>query len=1614
MAPSSDSIWAQMAKSYRGNANRLRNIQIICENTLSMHMDANGLVPRCLEFAVEQLEHIMEPTRQRLLQTFFSMLSFSVKQLVQYDSDHPDSPPSDEQIANFISRSLLVNLIWAFAGDGSWKSRKSLSDFVRASTTIQLPPDQSLPITDYFVTTDGDWESWLTKVPQIEIEPQRITDTLTVISTLDTVRHEMLLNIWLNERKPLILCGPPGSGKTIALLAALRSLPDMDVINVNFSSSTTPELLMKNFDHCCEYRNTPTGVVLAPVQTTRRLVIFCDEINLPQPDKCGTQRVISFMRQLVEENGFYRTTDLTWVTLERIQFVGACNPPTDPGRNPLSARFLRHVAVIYVDYPGRISLNQIYGTFARAMLRQTMQIREMAEPLTEAMTDFYLQSQEHFTQDDQPHYVYSPRELTRWVRGINEAIMPLDSVSREELVRIWAHEALRVFHDRLVRDDERVWTNELVDEIAHKYFAAFCNLDAALERPLLYSCWLKKHYSPVSRKQLEDYVMPRMRQFAEEELDVKLVLFDQILDHVLRIDRVFRQPQGHLLLIGVSGSGKTTLSRFVAWLNGFTTMQLKVHSKYKAADFDEDIRNVFRRAGCKNEKICFIMDESNMMETGFLERLNTLLANGEVPGLFEGDDFNTLISQIKEGAQSQGIKLGSTEELYKWFTAQIVQNLHVVFTMNPSGDGLRERASTSPALFNRCVLDWFGDWSNSALFQVGHELTSMCEIDKSDYTPPAALDHCCDRLPTEIAYRDAVVNSFVHIHNIVRKTNVAESRKGHRVMAITPRHFLDMINHFVMISKEKRDELDEQFYLNDGLRRINETEQQVKELQKSLNEKEVDFRKKQAEANAKFQLMLGDQREAENEKRTFETLQKQIREEKQCIDLKKNEVERKLAEVNEEAKSAVSGIKRAQLVEVRSMPSPPNSVKIAMEVICLLLGEKQTEWKSIGAIMVKDDFIPRILQFNTDSITPEITEKMKQYEDNPDWEFEKVNRASVACGPMVKWARAQLDCAKKLNDLKRLEKDAEEKTVKGEELKHKIEALENRIQELKDEYAQLIGEAEHIKRDLQVVQEEVNTDIHLLKSLRDNCDFWEARKERFAQQNETLVGDVLLSAAFLSYSGYYDQLLRDSIFQKWMGILESSQIMFRHELAHIEYLSTADERLQWNNNGMPTDELCTENAIMLKRFNRFPLIIDPSGQSIEFICKEFSTASGKEHQKGGSVQLTSFNDNLFRENLESALRFGQTLLVQDAESYDPIINPVLNREVKRTDGRVVITIGDQDIDLSPDFKIFLFTRDSSVEFPADVCSRVTFVNFTTTRASLETHSEVRTSSIGKIFRFNIGNWHLAFVGLIGCSISGLAVPFFALVYAQIFSVFSEPLDQLQSDALFWAAMFLLVSFLNAFGFFISVFVPPLLLFLLLLIRSFLGQYVGPFWRGFDQKTADGGISEFDAPILPFFGLWKSTVMALLEWFYLPTRRSILIDGMPIEEINIHRLRNQIAMAFAGADAVRLNNSREYHIRNGGQRTHNARANCEGGGAGEYAGGRKRRPIELRPKATHCHRKGTDQRANRSSAGIEATSALDTENEKAVKKALENARKGRTCLVIAHRLSTIQNSDTIFS
>ncbi|CAG5125758.1 unnamed protein product, partial [Candidula unifasciata] len=196
-------------------------------NILSPYFTLDGLVNRCLEHA-ETLDHIMDFTRLRALTSLFSMLNQGIRNILNYNHAHDFSMQQD-QMERYMTKYLVYSVLWSMSGDSRIKIRQELGDFIRSITTIPLPPLQSNAlIIDYEVSTSGEWAAWQSKVPQVEVETHKVAAPDVVIPTIDTVRHESLLYTWLAEHKPLVLCGPPGSGKTMTLFSALRALPDME------------------------------------------------------------------------------------------------------------------------------------------------------------------------------------------------------------------------------------------------------------------------------------------------------------------------------------------------------------------------------------------------------------------------------------------------------------------------------------------------------------------------------------------------------------------------------------------------------------------------------------------------------------------------------------------------------------------------------------------------------------------------------------------------------------------------------------------------------------------------------------------------------------------------------------------------------------------------------------------------------------------------------------------------------------------------------------------------------------------------------------------------------------------------------------------------------------------------------------------------------------------------------------------------------------------------------------------------------------------------------------------------------------------------------------------
>jgi dynein heavy chain 1 len=498
------------------------------QGTLSLVMEA-------LIFAIHQ-HHIMKPTRERFLLSLKALLVQGISQVITYNEMHPDFPMSGDHLDLFSKRWLLHSLLWSFSGSTNWSARMEFSNLLIQKSGLTLPaPGTS--VADYKVRVqDGEYELWSDSVPRMEIESHQVTSSDIVITTTDTVRHSDILEAWISSRMPVILTGPPGSGKTMTLTSVLQSLQGVVMANLNFSSKTTPDLILKTFRQYCSYVRKGKDLVLEPSESLGAntwLIVFCDEINLPENDMYGTQKVIMFMRQLVEQGGFWRE-DNSWVKINRIQFVGACNPPTDAGRVVMSSRFLRHAPLLLVDFPARDSLLQIYGTFNGGMMKLFPNLKGEINALTNAMVQLYCDAQTQFTPDLQPQYFYSPRELSRWVRGVYESIVEMDGLTRDELVRIWAHEAQRLFCDRLVEEDERKLCENKIDLIAEENFAGVDH-SKVLARPLFYSGWMSKDTRRVERDELKRFLTARLSVFYEEELDVPIVIFDDVLDHILRV-----------------------------------------------------------------------------------------------------------------------------------------------------------------------------------------------------------------------------------------------------------------------------------------------------------------------------------------------------------------------------------------------------------------------------------------------------------------------------------------------------------------------------------------------------------------------------------------------------------------------------------------------------------------------------------------------------------------------------------------------------------------------------------------------------------------------------------------------------------------------------------------------------------------------------------------------------------------------------------------------------------------------------------------------------------------------------------------------------------------------
>ena len=176
------------------------------------------------------------------------------------------------------------------------------------------------------------------------------------VPTPETCSVSFWMEKLVDMRRPVMLAGPAGTGKTQMVQGLLNSFTDPAVYvscNINFNFYTTSQVLFNTMSLPLEKK---TGTNFGPPGNAK-LIYFVDDINLPEVDKYMTQSAIALLRQQLEYEHVYDLTKLAQnpqKNISKTQMMSCMNPTA--GSNEINPRLQRNFVTFAIGLPGPTSL----------------------------------------------------------------------------------------------------------------------------------------------------------------------------------------------------------------------------------------------------------------------------------------------------------------------------------------------------------------------------------------------------------------------------------------------------------------------------------------------------------------------------------------------------------------------------------------------------------------------------------------------------------------------------------------------------------------------------------------------------------------------------------------------------------------------------------------------------------------------------------------------------------------------------------------------------------------------------------------------------------------------------------------------------------------------------------------------------------------------------------------------------------------------------------------------------------------------------------------------------------------------------------------------------------
>nr|CAK6928266.1 unnamed protein product [Fasciola hepatica] len=1188
-----------------------------------------------------------------------------------------------------------------------------------------LPSHHPMLIDYMFNVETFNWVPWKSLVP-CYVHDTSVPFTRILVPTVETVKLNWILKEHLKLRAPLLVVGETGTSKTATIESTMHSL-DLDTTStlyLNFSSRTTANDARNMINANVEKR---AKGVYGPIPG-KTLVVFIDDMNMPKEDEYGTQQPIALLRVIIGRNGMYQQgSDLSWRSLKDMTYLAAIGP-AGGGRQSLDPRFVSLFTVYHALPPSDDSAFTIFGSvllghltngFTRKLMSYVDQFTNLSLRVYKEIRDDLLPTPLKF------HYTFNLRELSRLLQGLLQSSSDRFK-GPKKFLRLWRHECIRVFRDRVVDEADMAIVNQIILSNMSDIFPDEANY-ASMD-PILFGDYWAAASEEDARlyEDMQDYevckavVEELLFNYRETEGNMDVVLFNDALEHLGAIHRILRLDGGNALLVGVSGSGKKCLACLGAYIANAKTYEIVLRRGYGENEFREDLKKLYSGMSSTKSDYMFLLCEEHIRDESFLELINNMLTTGFVSALFSEDEKDAIQQNIWTEAEAriraEAMASGALnvpvnkETVWNYFKADCASRLHIVLCMNPTGDALRTRCRDFPGITKCTTIDWYFPWPEQALYAVACSL-----IDPKFSQVPAA-------------HWEAVVTNVVNIHRSVQTASADFKRQLRRINYVTATNYILFINGFLkLLESEINENIAQQKRLQGGLEKLHETAIQIDQLNVKLAVQKVVLEEKTTSCES-LMSEINESTEVATAKKT-QAQEKSVELGKQAkvIVAEKGEAEAALAEALpavEAARHALDDLEKNDVTEIRAFATPPKPVQMVGEALCHVLQSSEISWKAARGLMADANFISMLQQLDVEQIPVKNIQNLKDLIAKRKVTYEDVRSASKAGGGFYKFILAVItfhDVAREVRPkrerVKALEREYNKAKRDLQKLNDEVASLEGMLVSLRRQFASAQMEMENLKKEMDVMRRQLMAAEKLTEGLGSEKERWIQEVASLGREQKCILGNSLIASAFLCYLGPFTTEFRDRLLVRdWLTSVLQDGIPLTDDFRVTQMLGSDVEVALWNSQGLPSDELSIQNAILTTKGPTCPVCIDPQGQASRWI-KEMERNTKDESR---SIRITTQNDPNFLRTLETAIKLGLPCMIEGVEeTLDPALNNIIARNIRKEKGREVVMMGDREVEYDHGFRLYIVTKLANPHFSATLYSRALVINYTVTLTGLE-------------------------------------------------------------------------------------------------------------------------------------------------------------------------------------------------------------------------------------------------------------------------------------------------------